>query len=136
MAKHCSVYSVILSNRLTTEVASRVPEALTAAGLPSASIPDFLTALSSGNATAFNDVPGITPAILQAGTLSYKDASLRAYRVVFFSAIAFSGLGVILTWFLPDIDHKLTNEVSTTLHAKDEQIVNADKEEQREAVYV
>jgi predicted MFS family arabinose efflux permease len=37
-----TVYSVILSNRLTTTISQEVPTAATAAGLPSASVADFM----------------------------------------------------------------------------------------------
>lgn len=115
-----SVYTVILTNRLTANIPAMVPPALLKAGLPASSIPDYLAALATGKFTA---VPGINAAILAAGTRAYQEANMAAYRTVFLSTLAFSGIGIILTWFAPNIDHLLTGEVTTTLHESDGAVV-------------
>jgi hypothetical protein len=112
------VYTVVLSNRLATTIPGQVPKALTAAGLPSSSVAGFLTAYTTGTQAAFDAVQGLTPAILTKGTTAYKNASADAYRTVFLTTLAFSGIGIILTWFAPDVDKKLTREVAVTLHKK------------------
>jgi hypothetical protein len=111
-----TVYSVILSNRLASTIAAQVPPAIIAAGLPSSSVADFIAAFSLGS-TAFEAVPGVTPAILAAGTSAYKHANADAYRTVFLSNIAFSGVAIICSLLLPNVDHLLTGQVATTLHS-------------------
>jgi hypothetical protein len=120
-----SVYTVILTNKLTKNIPAQVPPAVVAAGLPSSSVLSYMVALTTGNATALQAVPGISPSIIAAGTGAYKNASTDAYRTVFYSTIAFSAVGVIISFFLPNIDNLLTGEVSTTLHGKEDQIVGA-----------
>lgn len=102
---------------MATTVPEYVPPALIEAGLPSSSVADYFTALANGTAAAFANVPGISPTILAAGQRAYQDANAAAYQTVFLCTIAFSGIGIIVTIFCPDIDHMLTNEVTTPLHA-------------------
>ncbi|PGH26769.1 hypothetical protein AJ80_01533 [Polytolypa hystricis UAMH7299] len=134
-----TVYTIILTNETTANIANDVGPAVTKAGLPTSSIASFTAALRSGDTTALNSVPGITPAIIVGGTSAYQEASAAAYRTVFLSTIAFSCIGIICSVFLPNIDHLLTNTVSTTLHSgkSDEQAVLSSPirdEESKEAV--
>jgi hypothetical protein len=112
------VYTVILSNRLAKTIPEQVPTALINAGLSESQTGAFLTAYTNGTQAAFDAVKGLTPHILDIGTHAYKVASADAYRTVFYATIGFSTVGFILTFFVPDMDHLLTGEVSTTLHKK------------------
>jgi hypothetical protein len=114
-----AVYTSILSNRLSAEVTKQVPSALTEAGLPSSSVTSFLTALTTGTQQALQAVPGITNQIIAVGTRAYQEANADAYRTVYLSTIAFSGLGLILTWFAPNTDKFMNNKVAATLNRKD-----------------
>ncbi|OBT94080.1 hypothetical protein VE01_07168 [Pseudogymnoascus verrucosus] len=122
----CStVYTVILSNRLAQTIPAQVPPALVQAGLPETSVPAFIAAITAGE-TAWEAVVGLTPAIQAIGIRAYQEASSDAFKTVFLSTIAFSGVGIILTIFAPNVDHLLTNDVTVTLHEKaTEDIVGA-----------
>lgn len=109
-----SIYSVILSNRLAQTIPAFVGPAVANAGLPTTSTADFIAAFSLGP-TAFDKVPGITPTILALGTRAYQEANASAFRTVFLSTIAFTGVAIIATLFLPNIDHLLTGKVAATL---------------------
>ncbi|KAF2660502.1 MFS general substrate transporter [Lophiostoma macrostomum CBS 122681] len=123
-----TVYSVILSNRLTTTITALVPPALIAAGLPASSVAPFIAAFAVGP-TAFEAIPGITPEILAIGTNAYQHANADAYRTVFLSNIAFSGVAIICSLLLPNVDHLLTAQVATTLHkGRDEGHIAGEKE--------
>jgi hypothetical protein len=91
------VYVAIFTNRLTSTVSTEVPAALVKAGLPVSSVPGFLVAITSSVPDAFSKVPGATTGIVQIGLNAYKQANADAYRTVYLSTIAFSGLAVILT---------------------------------------
>lgn len=110
-----TVYSVILSSRLRETIPAQVPKAAIAAGLPSSSATNLLEAFSVGSPTAFAAVKGITPKILATATAAYKTASNDAYRTVFLSTIAFSGLAVILSFFAPNVDDRMTGDIAATL---------------------
>jgi hypothetical protein len=92
-----AVYVAIFTNRLTKTVSTEVPAALIAAGLPVSSVPGFLAAITSGLPDAFAKVPGATKSVTAIGLSAYKQANADAYRTVYLSTIAFSGLAIILT---------------------------------------
>ncbi|KAF2817406.1 MFS general substrate transporter [Mytilinidion resinicola] len=101
----CSnVYTVVLTNRLAETIPARVPAALLAAGLPSTSIIAFLTAITAGTPAAW-------------------DASSSAYSTVFLTTIAFSGIGVMCSFFAPNVDHLLSKDVAVTLHERGTEMV-------------
>ncbi|KJR86299.1 uncharacterized protein SPSK_02313 [Sporothrix schenckii 1099-18] len=115
-----TVYTVVLSNRLATTIPAQVPAALEAAGLPASQTASFITTYGAGGvagATAAGVVPGLNETILAAGVHAYKVASADAYRTVFYSTIAFSGIGILLSIFVPNVDTLLTGEVAVTLRA-------------------
>lgn len=120
-----TIYTVVLSNRLSTTIGTQVPQAVVDAGLPAAYSADFITAYTNGTQAAFDAIQGMTPAIQQAGTIAYKNASADAYRTVFLTTIAFSAIGTILTWLAPNVDSKLTREVAVTLSNRAEGEIGA-----------
>ena len=85
-----------------------MPPALIASGLPETSVAGFLAGMTAGS---FADVPGVTPEIIAAGVAANANAYNQAYRTVWLSTIAFSGLGVILSFFAPNVNHMLTGDV-------------------------
>lgn len=107
-----TVYLAVLANRLGTTVPSKVPAAAIEAGLPASSVAAFIEAIPTGS---FEGVPGVTPHIIDVGVATYKVASAAAYRTVFFTSIAFSGLALILSFFCPNVDDRMTGMVATTL---------------------
>lgn len=111
-----AVYLTVLSNRLAETIPAVVPPALIAAGLPASSVPAFLTGLSTGS---FTGVSGLTDAILATGNQAYKTASSQAYSTVFYSTIAFTGTAVIISFFAPNVDDKMTQDVAVTLQQRD-----------------
>lgn len=74
-----------------------------------------MTAISAGTSDAFASVPGITDEIIAIGVRAYKVASADAYRTVYLSTIAFSGVAIILTWFAPNTEKFMTQQVVATL---------------------
>ncbi|KAL1895421.1 hypothetical protein Sste5346_005227 [Sporothrix stenoceras] len=118
-----AVYSTVLTNRLTETVSTEVPPALINAGLPQSSVADFLAAVAVGTAEAFAAVPGITANIIAVGTQAYKVANSDAYRTVYLSTIAFSGIALILTWFAPNTEKYMSAKIVATLHNEHGEVV-------------
>ncbi|KAL4861698.1 fungal trichothecene efflux pump-domain-containing protein [Aspergillus spectabilis] len=112
-----TIYVVVLANRLATTVPEYVPPALLSAGLPPSSVPAFLQNYESG---IFKNIPGMTPAIIDAGTSAYRVASGTAFRTIFFTTLAFSGPTLILAVLFPNMDSKMTDEVAVLLRNKEE----------------
>jgi hypothetical protein len=120
-----TVYTVILTNRLAKTIPAFVIPAVVNAGLPASSAGDFIADFS--NSSLFADISNITPNIIAVGTVAYKEANASAYRTVFLSTIAFTGIAIIATLFLPNIDHLLTGKVATTLHERNKEDVAGSK---------
>ena len=113
-----SVYTVILSNRLATTILSLVPPALLSSGLPATSVPSFLNALTLGTPAAWSAVNGLTPAIQAAGVRAYQEASASAYKTVFLSTIAFCGVGIVCSFWAPNVDGFLNRDVVVQLRGR------------------
>ena len=111
-----SVYSTVLNNRLAKTVATQVPPALTDAGLPSGSVADFLAAIGAGTPAAFAAVDGATDRIIGVGVAAYQQAAVDAFRTVYFTVIAFAGIGIILCFFASNTEKLMLDSVAATLH--------------------
>jgi hypothetical protein len=117
----CSaVYLTVLTNRLGQTIPAEVPPAVIAAGLPSTSVGTFVAGFTSGN---FSSVQGLTPTITAVGETAYKQANAHAYSTVFYTTIAFSGLAILISFWSPNVDDRMTGEVATTLHQRDNKVV-------------
>ena len=46
---------------------------------------------------------------------AYQEANPAAYRTAFLSTIAFCGVGIIATWWAPNIDYLLSRDVVVQL---------------------
>jgi hypothetical protein len=115
-----TVYVVVLTNRLGATIPAEVPPAVIAAGLPKSSVAAFLAGFTTSD---FSDVPGLTPKITAVGIAAYKLANAHAYKTVFLTSIAFTGLAVIISFWAPNVDDKMTAEVAATLHEKEGRVV-------------
>lgn len=121
-----TIYVAILTNRLGSTIPAQVPPALIEAGLPASSVAGFLRAMTTGS---FEGIQGLTPQITEIGVLAYKNASAAAYRTVFLSTIAFSVVAIVLSFFCPNVDDRMTSSVAATLHkGKHGEVVGAREE--------
>lgn len=125
-----AIYIAVLNTRLASTIPAEVPPAIIDAGLPASSVAEFITALSSGSAKALAVVPGITDQIIVAGTKAYKQANADAYKTVYLSTLAFTGLAIILTFWAPNTKKYMTNKVAATLHNEEKPV---DEEREKHA---
>lgn len=116
------VFGNIVQTGLITKVSNLVSEAVLQAGLPSSSVALFLEALSSGGTTAFKQIPGITPSIIQAGIQAFKEAYAQTFRTVFLVSIAFFGMGIIVTFFTVDTSKYMNTKVAVTLNIEGQEV--------------
>lgn len=119
-----------MTNRLASTIPASVPAALTHAGLPPSSVADWLAAYAIGTPAAFKGVAGNTAAIDAIGAAAYKEAVAKAFRTVYLVTIAFSGVGLILSFFCPNADKLLTSDVATKLHGRKGEKAMAEKFEE------
>ena len=109
-----AVYSSVLSNWFVQTIPAIVPPAVVAAGLLASSVPAFMQGLTTGS---FSGVDDLTNAILAVGKQAYKMASAQAFSTVFYTTIAFTGVAVVISFFSPNVDDKMTGEVAVTAEA-------------------
>jgi hypothetical protein len=122
-----TIYSVVLASRTTTELGRQIPAAVMAAGLPADSVATYMTAIAAGGTPALlAPIRGLTPEILATGAEAYRWAYTDAYKTIFLVSLAFGGLTIIASFFIPDIDHLMGGKVAATLtgREKDEGIKN------------
>jgi hypothetical protein len=112
-----TIYSVVLTSRVTSTLGSQVPAALVSAGLPASSVAGYMTAIAGGgSASTLSKIPGLTASVEKAGTLAYRIAYMDAYRTIFYVSIAFGGLAMIVSLWIPNVEEHMTGNVAATLH--------------------
>ncbi|KAH6673045.1 fungal trichothecene efflux pump [Halenospora varia] len=111
-----TIYTVVLTSRITTTIPAKVPAAVIGAGLPASSVAGYMGAIAKGGSEQLlSAVQGLTPAVLAAGARAYQVAYADAYRTVFLTSIAFGVLGIVCSFFVPNVDEYMTDSVATTL---------------------
>lgn len=99
-----AVFTAALTAALDSEESSLIPQdvgsAVVQAGLPSTSVDAFIAALTTQNTTAIAAIPGITPAVVEAGLTAFKQAMADSIRVVWEIAAPFGAVAVIACIFL------------------------------------
>lgn len=112
-----TIYTAVLSNRLRSTIAHRVVPVVLSTGLPA----DSLTALLAGLAAGEDDslivgvVPGATEAIVDVAREAYKEAAVAAFRTVFLTSIAFTGVGMLLSLWAPNVEKLMTHQVAVLI---------------------
>lgn len=93
-----------------------VPAVLNA-GLPTSSVASFLTALASGSTPALEQVPGVTPEVLQAATPAALRSSENAFQLIYLVSIAFGCCAIIASLAVngPKLYERMTGEVARKL---------------------
>lgn len=129
-----SVFLTVYSNRLSSEITANVVPAVFKAGLSTKQLVPYITALSTGGDVT--TIPGITNKIMTAGAAAYKVASANSYSTVYLVTLIFSGLALVSSVFVPDIDDLMTNEVSAVIYKAGEvkKVAEVEEEAKKEKV--
>lgn len=64
-------------------------------GLPTSSVPEFITDLTAQNSTALLSVPGVSPEIIGAGARALLDTYAASFHNVWVTAVGFVALAAI-----------------------------------------
>lgn len=116
-----AIYSAALGTRLDKYIPTYIAKATLQAGLPPTSLGPFIGALTGGNTTALQSVPGVNPAIVNAGVGALKHAYADGLRVVYVIAAPFGALACVACFFLGDLKSTMNYNVDAPvedLHAK------------------
>jgi hypothetical protein len=112
-----TIYLAILNNKLPAEVASKVPAAAIAAGLPKSSVADLLKAAAAGTSAAFNTVPGMSPRIQEAAINALLEARAVSYSYIYYASIPVNFVGVVAALCMRDYDHLLNSHVPRQIYS-------------------
>jgi hypothetical protein len=111
-----TVYSVVLTARVTETLSTQVPAKVVEAGLPATSVADYMAAIAAGGSQRMLDaVQGLSPEILATGADAYRFAYMDAYKTVFLTSLAICSL------FIPNIDSLMGNKVAVTLTGREKE---------------
>lgn len=122
-----AIYSTVLANRNLKNIPVQVMKAATAAGLDSDVVPSVIAAAESGTEGAFDQIPGMTPAIESALEKAVRVANAMSFRTMFLVSLAFGITAATAAWFIGNMDQHLTNDVARRLQG-----VRADKKSKEE----
>ncbi len=98
-----SIINAIFASGLSSNLGPKVTKAVVALGLPKTSIGPLIGALSSGDVSLIEAVPGVTPEIISAAGLAIKQAYVVSFRHVFICGAAFMAVGIIRKSISPNL---------------------------------
>lgn len=103
------------NTRLKVYLPKYVAKAALSAGLPAASLTDFIEALSTNDPAALAKVPGVTATIIAEGARALEQAYADSFRIVFIIAVPFGVLACITCWFIGDLRETMNYRVDAPI---------------------
>lgn len=113
-----AVLDAIINGHLKSNYASSVSQAAVEAGLPEASIPALLTAMTAG--TFYTAVDGATDAVWAAAITESRQVYAKAYQLAWASVIPFVALAIVAVAFLKGVRELMTEKVEATVEHVEE----------------
>ncbi|KAB5530376.1 fungal trichothecene efflux pump [Coniochaeta sp. 2T2.1] len=111
-----TIYTVVLSNRMTSTITSIVVPAVVEAGVSEEDIAALLALLGAGGDVSV--IPGVDAAVAEVLRDAYKEAALQAFKTVFLTSLAFTGVGFIVSWWAPNVKSLMTDHVAVLVMKK------------------
>ncbi|OAG38747.1 hypothetical protein AYO21_07100 [Fonsecaea monophora] len=110
-----SIYGSIISTRLAQDLPQRLAGATLPLGLPESSFPLLLQDIFSANFAGIPEIPGITPAIMQAADTARRLSWAEAFKPIYWLGASLGVVAVILSYFTHDITPKMDNQLDLDL---------------------
>ena len=121
-----AVFLAIHNSKVPGKIASMVPPAAVAAGLPESSLEELATAI--GADAALSTVTGMTDSIESAVKVALSDAYAASYAYVYYSVIAIGAVAIISSFVMKDYDSLLNYHVAKQIyHGKRELLATDEK---------
>ncbi|KAK0354529.1 hypothetical protein LTR91_005910 [Friedmanniomyces endolithicus] len=95
-----AVLAAVYNAKVEVVLPDEVSTAALNAGLPLSSVPAFLTALTSGNATALSSIPGATSAIIEVASAAAKHAYVESFHYGWYTALPFAIIALLSVFLL------------------------------------
>lgn len=111
-----AIYYNIFINKIKVNLPTYVGKSAVEAGLPLKSAEVFVGLfLTAPEKLATAQIPGLTPAIVQAAVLGTRWAYSESLKYVWYTSIAFGGLSIIACVFLGNTAKYMTNRIATNI---------------------
>lgn len=104
-----------MSNRLAIEAPRKFEALGEQYQLSPSTLAQLEMAVTAGNTTGLGTVPGLTSAIIAAGSKAYQQAYVNSFKVIYFVSIAFGVVAIVVACFTLDLEDKMTNRISVVL---------------------
>ena len=127
-----AIYSAIVTDEFTKLLPAKITQAVASTNFDPTNLPALIEAATLNTAAAYKKVPGITTQILSASELAVKSAYTQAYKIVYYTALAFAVLAIISALLCSSTDpakktlHKavlLENEKVKTIVPKETELL-------------
>lgn len=106
-----AIYNAIFTKELTSNLGTKIAEAVLPLGLPMSSLPAFIGDLANQNTTGLMTVPGVSPQIIGAGVGGLYEAYSLGFRYVWVAAGCFTVIGAVCAVFLVDPVKEFNNHI-------------------------
>ncbi|KAI9655278.1 MAG: hypothetical protein M1821_005425 [Bathelium mastoideum] len=110
-----AVLDAIINGNIASHYEPKVSAAALASGLPASSLPNLFQALTSGQASALQAVPGANATIIGAAENASHWAYARAYNLAWSSIIPFVVLAILAVACLKGVKELMTDHVEATV---------------------
>ena len=121
-----AVFLAILSSKVPGKIASMVPPAAAAAGLPHSSLGALSAAIANGTAGAMANVPGMKPSIEVAVSNALSDAYSASYAYVYYSVLAIGAVAIFSAFVMRDYDDRLSGHVAKKIYRGDRDMADVE----------
>lgn len=106
-----TIYYNVFVEKLTAKIPQYVATSAVGAGLPASSAEIFVETLLGAPANV-TQVPGVTPAVLQAANMASQSAYADSLAYVWYVSIAFGACAIIASATIGNISKFLTNRIA------------------------
>ncbi|KAF3255005.1 hypothetical protein TWF217_006707 [Orbilia oligospora] len=103
---------VIFSSKEKDILPGKISTAVLDAGLPSSSLEEFLIGSEHGITSALLNIPGVSQAVLEAGSSAMVQGLADSYRFIWYSLIPFAFVTLVLAFFLMSTKAQMTRQVA------------------------
>ncbi|KAH9212377.1 major facilitator superfamily domain-containing protein [Leptodontidium sp. 2 PMI_412] len=107
-----TMYNQISSSKIRTIVPAKLSEAALEGGIPVATVPAFLGAYLSSNATALREIPEVTESLLASTTKASRQGYADSFRYIWYVLIAWLGVSLIASVFFTSTKKYMTSVVA------------------------
>ena len=94
-----AIYSAILANKFSAALPNKMAPVIASNNIPQSDAQDLLAAATLNTAEAYETVPNISPAIIEASQAAVRLAYVEGFKLVYLVAIAFGILACIAAFF-------------------------------------